>query len=352
VILIIQKCLPAYRKKIFDELLVRGKNVHIAYSDPDVGKLKSVHVDTSSKNYTLLSLKKLRLFKRTFYIQTGLLKLFRNHKIDTILVEGESNFISSILCLLYSLFSRKTKVIVWTLGYLPNRHYSFISILIKYMYYNFFDGVMFYSKYSFDFHNRYFINNKKYFYNTNITMHKQCSNLSMFRKKRDVNNIVGFYVGAWGGEKNTDFFLNPSNYTGLQHLFVFSKNVPECDASILNKLENVTLISNYTYREIYRFAYRCCDFMILPGRGGQVVGEALLNGLPVICWSGDGTEHELISHKNGMILESILGISQALSTPSSIFNILNTFRASDSDVINDIKRIQENWFITFENRVL
>jgi len=40
--------------------------------------------------------------------------------------------------------------------------------------------------------------------------------------------------------------------------------------------------------------YRASDVMVLPGRGGMVISEAMAYALPVIVFQADGTEHDLV----------------------------------------------------------
>jgi glycosyltransferase involved in cell wall biosynthesis len=43
--------------------------------------------------------------------------------------------------------------------------------------------------------------------------------------------------------------------------------------------------------------YRASNVMLIPGRGGIVISEAMAFGLPVIVHQADGTEHDLIQNE-------------------------------------------------------
>ncbi|MFZ2653617.1 MAG: glycosyltransferase, partial [Victivallales bacterium] len=51
--------------------------------------------------------------------------------------------------------------------------------------------------------------------------------------------------------------------------------------------------------------YKSGDALILPGRGGMVISEAMAYGLPVIAYQADGTEYDLvINGKTGILLSA------------------------------------------------
>lgn len=50
--------------------------------------------------------------------------------------------------------------------------------------------------------------------------------------------------------------------------------------------------------------YRASDTLVLPGRGGVVISEAMAHGLPPIVYQADGTERDLVAHgETGLLLE-------------------------------------------------
>ena len=56
-------------------------------------------------------------------------------------------------------------------------------------------------------------------------------------------------------------------------------------------LRNVHLPGNVT--ETLPFYYRAADVLMVPGRGGIVISEAMAFGLPVVLHEADGTEYGL-----------------------------------------------------------
>ena len=59
-------------------------------------------------------------------------------------------------------------------------------------------------------------------------------------------------------------------------------------------LRNVHLPGNVT--ETLPFYYRAADVLMVPGRGGIVISEAMAFGLPVVLHEADGTEYDLVEN--------------------------------------------------------
>lgn len=366
-ILILQKCLPSYRKHIFDELILRGNDIYVVYSDPREGKLRSTSVDSSDTRYSKLKLISVSFFGRQLFFQVGIFHYLLKTNLKKIIIEGESNILSSLLCASIRIFRPDVETLVWTIGYLPHRRYSGYKKLLKSLYYYMFSNVMFYSKYAFEYHKSHgLFGSSKAYYNTNITFKPPVSADMKERKALDESEIVAFYVGAWGEEKNTNFFLNQENFSGVDRLIIFSHGIPKEDMDRLERSSKISIFMGLQYQEVFKCAIREADFMILPGRGGQVVGEALINDIPVFCWSGDGTEIELINRTNGKIFGSEGELIRTLSDRAAIYSILSGINAQSMGLqastifvrgseslrvsigSSRIRMYQQNWLLRME----
>ena len=65
-------------------------------------------------------------------------------------------------------------------------------------------------------------------------------------------------------------------------------------AAVAKQLDHVFLPGRVDDPTLY---YRAADVLALPGRGGMVISEAMTHGLPVIVHEADGTERDLVRHR-------------------------------------------------------
>lgn len=82
-------------------------------------------------------------------------------------------------------------------------------------------------------------------------------------------------------------------------------------------LRNVHVPGNVT--ETLAFYSRAADVLMVPGRGGIVISEAMAIGLPVVLHEADGTEYDLV--ENG-----VTGVRVAGGSVEDFRDALETLR--------------------------
>jgi glycosyltransferase involved in cell wall biosynthesis len=117
-----------------------------------------------------------------------------------------------------------------------------------------------------------------------------------------------FYVGAMDANKRPDVLLDLAGLTDSSlYNFVLAGAGPEVEPlkhrATTEGLDNVYVLGRVS--DDLPLYYRAADVVVIPGRGGIVISEAMAWRLPVVVHEADGTELDLVSDgETGYLLDS------------------------------------------------
>jgi len=345
---VLQRVIPSYRFNLF-KLISCANELDVRFfigQDIKDSKVKS-STDLSSIIFIIHRTLSFYLFNYLFVWHRGLLSSLRSFKPNVILCEGESNFLSYFIAILYSKLFNKCTLIHWSLGSVPGaKKSSFLKRRIKSFFLSFFDIYISYSSYG-----------KKSLINlgvdpdaVHVVVNVSDTNfyynyfLNFTGSKDDIKKELclplmplALFVGALDDDKNVDVLLDAFSER-LNNNFAL---ILVGDGKAKDKLQTKVLSSNipniffvgHMPRESISKYFLACDVFVLPGRGGMVISEAMSFGLPVILHQADGTEFDLIdNYRNGIILSD--------GDSDSFLNALN-YLFSNPDLLNYMGRVAQ-----------
>jgi glycosyltransferase involved in cell wall biosynthesis len=317
---ILQRVCPGYRVALFSSVCAESSLETKLFIGEDIpnSKVKSAEKLTGI-NFDRLPTRLLKIGHRTFTWHVGLIKELKAFKPEVILCEGESHFVGYVQAILYKLFfSKKVTLIHWCFislpGESPNKYGA--ANLIKAFFRKFFDAHLLYSTYSKEAILKLGVLEGKVFVATNVG---------------DVDKFLRIDKTISGSPSECRLALGlPEKFTVLYTGTLDENKRPEvmlelaklCDPEkfnfvllgsgvLLEKLRtsaaNEKLLNVYLPGRVdatlYEY-YKAASILIIPGRGGIVISEAMAFGLPVIVHHADGTEFDLVrSGETGFRLE-------------------------------------------------
>lgn len=317
--LILQRVIPSYRVSVFMEITAYpGHDVKIIIGD-DLFESKAKNAkDLSNIRHIRLPARAIYVLGRVFTRHCGLLTSIIREKPDVIVCEAESHFLGYLTAILYKIFvAPRTRLVLWCFYALPGLHKdrTLFHTAIKSISRRFFHGYISYSTYGKAYLLSKGIAESKVTVAVNVCDTKvffERDQLLQFNKtdaKRILNvenMFVASYVGTLDKVKNPEFLIELGKIFREQkfHFFLIGTGIAESELKEQIKNEdiaNVTLTGRVT--ENLPLYYRASDVILVPGRGGIVMSEAMCFGVPVIVHQADGTEYDLVfSGKTGMIL--------------------------------------------------
>lgn len=319
---ILQRVCTSYRVPLFQKLSSERDIKFQLFIGDDIPKSKVKNAsDLTGVNYTKLKSFFIKVRGHFFPLHTNLIKELRKYNPDVIICEGESNFFGYLQAIIYKfLFKKNVKLIHWCFIVLPGEDLSKKKIVtsIKAFFRNFFNGFLVYSSYS----KRRLLEmdrslDGKIFVATNVgNVEKmieayQANILSKSDSRTQINikdRFTILYLGTLDKNKRPDLILELAGLSDLSNYnFIIAGNGPMFEfleqQITEKKLTNVHLVGKVT-SDLYKYL-NSTDLLIIPGRGGIVISEALAFGIPVIVYQADGTEYDLIKNgETGYILEN------------------------------------------------
>ena len=237
-----------------------------------------------------------------------LIQTLKEFQPDVILCEGESNFLSYMKAMWYRRHHQMVSLIHWSLGGLPGvpvRPRSLKSCF-KYMVQKKFDALLVYSSFGKECLIELGHPPEKIFIATNVAdtsgqieqARKMQDSPSEARAKLNLpDRFTVLYAGAMDANKRPDILLDLAQESNADHYnFVLLGDGPMLEQlrgrAKAKGLSNVFLPGRVS-QELPLY-YRASDAMVLPGRGGMVISEAMAWSLPVVVHEADGTEYDLV----------------------------------------------------------
>lgn len=310
---VLQRICPSYRVSLFRELSVAEGMEVILFIGRDLphSKVKSAQ-DLSGINLKKIRTRFIKFGSRILPWHIGLIDELRKFKPDVILCEGESNFLGYLQAIFYrALFNKRVALIHWCFISLPgeSQRLRTIPFLIKGYFRRYFDAFLLYSSYSKKRLLELGQSSDKAFVATNVgdvqkylnLSETLCESVSEARSKLKLpERFTVLYLGTLDKNKRPEMMLDLAKECDrVSFNFVLLGSGPLLDElrerATLENLSNVFLPGRVI--DELPLYYRAANVLLIPGRGGIVISEAMAFGLPVIVHQADGTEYDLIQNE-------------------------------------------------------
>jgi len=243
----------------------------------------------------------------------GLLRYLISEKPDLIIVEGRSNFINSIKCVVYGLIYRKP-VYQWGLGELRNANrLDRIKSLPFLAFERLSTGAITYSSFGAQYYkNVVKLEPSRVHVAVNTIDDRHISLRPIRSAPTDLFNFL--FVGAIERQKKVDLLIHSFS--------IVANEVANASLSIKPVLNIVgdgselasckKLASNLGFNSVINFHgallgsqlarfFDDSHLLVMPGLGGLVISESICYNLPVLCSVGDGSEVDWLSNGSGLI---------------------------------------------------
>ncbi len=311
---ILQRVCAGYRVSLFAGLSTTTEIEMSLFIGEDLpgSKVKSGS-DLTGVNFRKLKTRFIRLGRRVFPWHVDLIGELRKFKPDVILCEGESHFIGYLQAIIYRyLFDRHVALMHWCFISLPG--WSCVGgcgyrALIKRFFRRFFDAFVVYSSFSKDCLLRLGQPSEKIFVATNVGDTQRFIQLadsltesaSEARSRLELpERFTVLYLGTLEDNKRPDVMLDLARECDVNsYNFVLLGSGPLLERLrervVREGLTNVFLLGRVV-RKLPLYC-RAADVLLVPGRGGIVISEAMAFGLPVVVHETDGTEYDLVQNE-------------------------------------------------------
>jgi len=315
---ILQRVCTSYRVGLFRRLSERKDlEVRLFVGDDIPGSKARNAPDLAGLDVVKLPTMFLRVGSRVLPLHRGLRKALNRFRPDVILCEGESHLLGCLAAIRHRRQDRRVRLIHWSLGGLPGVPVCPGSLRsrLKYALQKRFDAMVSYSSFGRDCLMRLGHSPEKIFVATNVSSTEThltvADGMSASRAQARArlglpDRFTAIYAGAMDRNKRLDVLLQAAAGpdAGSCNFVLLGRG------SILNelkafaakrKLTNVYFLGRVV--DELPWYYRASDVLVLPGRGGMVISEAMAHGLPVIVFQADGTEYDLVRHgETGIVL--------------------------------------------------
>lgn len=310
---ILQRICPSYRVSLFKELSVaEGIEVLLFIgSDIPYSKVKSA-TDLSGIGFMKIRTRFIKFGSRILPWHIGLIDELRKFKPDVILCEGESHFLGYLQAIFYRyLYNKHVALIHWCFISLPgeSERLRTIPFLIKKYFRKYFDAFLLYSSYSKKRLLELGESGDKAFVATNVGDVRKYINLSEILEESACEariklnlpeRFTVLYTGTLDENKRPGIMLDLAKECDRERFnFVLLGSGPMLDdlrkRATCENLSNVYLPGRIV-GELPLY-FRAANVLLIPGRGGIVISEAMSFGLPVIVHQADGTEYDLIQNE-------------------------------------------------------
>lgn len=319
-VIILQRVIPHYRVAVFRNITTNKEFDISLVIGQDTPKSKAKNAaDLTGIKYQQLSTSFIDVKGRRLAHHHGLLQTLKNEQPDVIICEAESHLLGYLTAIFYKfVFSRNTKLILWCFFALPGvlKEKSYFHSCFKMIARKCFDGFLSYGTFG-----RQFLESQGYDRDRISVAVNVCDTAAflkldheLYLSKNDAKSKLGVdkkfvvtYVGTLDEVKKPDLILKISQRLCSDSFQFFIVGSGNMNVELTNlaadlELKNVTFTGRLGVElPIY---YRASDLIIVPGRGGIVISEAMCFGVPVLVHQADGVEHDLvISEASGKILK-------------------------------------------------
>lgn len=306
---IIQRVCTSYRVHLFEILAsMPGLQLRLFVGEDIAGSKVRNASDFKGLDVVQLPTRQWGLGNRVLVYHSSLRKRLEEFQPDGILCEGESNILNAIEAIGFRWRHPLVGMAHWSLGGLPGvqKARTGVRSAARALFRRQFDSFVVYSSYGQRVLQDQGFPAETIFVATNVsdtTYHLQQAetvNLSKSDARARLalpDKFTVIYVGSLDSNKRIDVLIEAASRLGAEKI-----NIVVCgDGDVLPDLKrlaetrqamNVHFAGRVsTELPLY---YRASDALIVPGRGGMVISEAMAFGLPVIVYQADGTECDLV----------------------------------------------------------
>ena len=309
---VLQRVCPDYRVALF-AALAAAEDVELRLfigEDIPQSKVRSAR-SLSRVPATRLKTRFVRFGRRVLPLHIGLIDELRSFRPAVILCEGESHFLGYLQAIYYrARYAKGTALIHWCFITLPGETPTRPGVIaiVKSYFRKYFDAFLVYSSFSKDRLKDLGEDPRRVFVATNVGDIDKCVRLSdrieettseARRKLGLPDRFTALYVGTLSPNKRPELLIDLAARSGDdRYTFVIAG-----DGELLEHLRmrvkreglsHVQLAGKVT--ETLPLYYRAADVLLVPGRGGIVISEAMAFGLPVVVHQADGTEYDLVQN--------------------------------------------------------
>lgn len=317
---VLQRVCTGYRTALFRRLSSEPGIESMLFIGDDVPGTKVKNAtDLHGINHRKLPTRFIRLGTRVLPWHVDLLERLREFEPDVILCEGESHFLGYLQAIYFKFASHKrVGLLHWCYISLPgwptiggNGHRS----VIKRFFRNMFDAFVVYSTFSKECLLKLGQAGEKVFVATNVGDVESFLAASDALKETKAEaraklnlpeRFTALFLGTLDANKRPDLMLELARRCGKDSFnFVLLGGGGMLDGlradAARDGLSNVYLPGRVN--EGMPLYCRASDVLLIPGRGGIVISEAMAFGLPVIVHEADGTEYDLVQNgETGLVL--------------------------------------------------
>lgn len=308
---VLQRVCPGYRVPLFARLSQLDEldaTLFIGEGIPN-SKVKSA-ADLREVEHRKLKTRFIRLGSRVLPWHVGLVRELVDFDPDVILCEGESHFVGYLQAMWYRCFHKRNVALIhWCFISLPGD--SFIGgrgyrSWIKSVFRKFFDAFLLYSSFSKGCLLRLGQPSEKMFVATNVgdtdrfvgLSNSTSESAASARRRLDLpDRFTVLYVGTLDANKRPDVMLDlAARCDSTKFSFVLLGAGPML-SELKERVEHDQLSNVFVRGRVVDdlpLYYRAANVMLIPGRGGIVISEAMAFGLPVVVHHADGTEYDLV----------------------------------------------------------
>lgn len=362
---ILQRVITPYRLDLFRILAERaGIELRVFHgadipgtkvrSKPDISGIDSIRLDTRF----------LKLGGRTLPWHRGLLRALEDFQPDTILAEGESHFLGYLTAIRYRRRHPDSRLVHWSLGGLPGvvEDPGSLGARIKRLTQNQADGLLVYSSFGRDALVEAGRDADSIVVGVNVSdthRHLEAADgLELSRSEARTrigleDRFTVLAIGALDPNKRLDLLLDAAaemKDEPIQFVVLGSGGIlPELvERATRDGLSNVLFPGRVS--EGLDLYYRAGDALLLPGRGGMVISEAMAHALPVVVHEADGTEYDLVDERvTGIRVEEGSGAAFAAALRELLSDPERTARLG----LEGQRRVRQHWTLeTLADRVI
>ena len=309
---VLQRVCPEYRIALFAALArSEGADVRLFIGDDVPGTIAWSAPNLESLPVARLTTRFVRFGRRILPLHVGLVAALRRFAPDVILCEGESHLFGYLQAMYYRLrYAPNAALLHWCLTALPGdqRGKYTAGELTKALFRRFFDAFVVYSSYSRDRLIDLGEASERVFVATNVgdvDRHLALAD-SIAESKPAARERLGLpdrftvlYVGTLDRTKRPGLMLDlASALPRGDYSFVLVGSGDRHD-TLRTRVAKEQALNVYLPGRVTTdlgWYYCAADVLLIPGRGGIVISEAMAFGLPVIVHHADGTERDLVLH--------------------------------------------------------
>lgn len=315
---ILQRVCPSYRLPLFAFLAANSTLQTRFFIGEDISgtKVRSAP-NLSGLDVVKLPTRFIWFGGRVLLEHVGLLRHLEQYRPDVVLCEGESNILSAIKAILYRKNYPRTGLVHWSLGGLPGnvtRTPGIRGYMVRAFRRNF-DAFVTYSSYGKTVLSAQGIDPARIHVAvnvSNVTPHLEAArqldvSQQVARAQLGIpDRFTALYVGTLDREKRLDTLLAAAALLDPTQFSVVVVGDGPLGLELRSHAEGLPHVRFMgEVRETLPVHYKAADVLVLPGRGGMVISEAMAYSLPVIAYQADGTERDLIRHgETGILLDS------------------------------------------------